>query len=377
MKGLIIIGCNDYNTLGCVRCFWQKGVDFTLLLVSCEKRNVILKSKAVKDYVLVSSEEDAVQWLLEHINEANGTVLLPTSDKAESLIDLHSEELGKCYSFPHAKQQGDVTRMMDKNVQVEMAQQVGLNVPKTVYYKRGDPIPLDIVFPAIVKQERSTEGRKRKMLVCKDERDLKIAIEHLPETNDFLIQQYVKRDYELLLIGCRLNNGKNWIPAVFKKERWMLKGGDGSYGIISTRVPDYFIEINKVQLLLEKMDYYGPFSIEFGVEQGKPYFYEVNMRNDGTSHYYYSLGVNVPYIYYIDRLGNLRVSDLEVRELEHSFIDEFGDMRNMFHGLSLHRWIYDLHKAKAYKYYWEGDNRPFLAQAPRSIAGSIYKMLFG
>lgn len=377
MKGLIIIGCNDYNTLGCVRCFWQKSVDFTLLLVSCEKRNVILKSKAVKDYVVVTTEEEAMRWLLDHANEANGAVLLPTSDKAESLIDLHSEELGKFYSFPHAKQQGNVTRMMDKDVQVEIARQVGLNVPRTIYYKRGESIPANIVYPAIVKQERSTEGRKRKMMVCKDEGDLKNAIEYLLETNDFIIQQYVKRDYELLLIGCRLSNGKIWIPAFFKKERWMLKGGDGSYGKISTKVPEYFQEINKAHLLLEKMNYYGPFSIEFGVEQGKPYFYEVNMRNDGTSHYYYSLGVNVPYIYYLDRTGNLKDSDLEVQESENFFIDEFGDMRNLFHGLSLHRWISDLRKAKAFKYYWKGDNRPFRAQAPRSIAGSIYKMLFG
>lgn len=377
MKGLIIIGCNDYNTLGCVRCFWQKSVDNTLLLVSCEKRNMILKSKAVKDYVVVTTEEEAMRWLLNHANEANGAVLLPTSDKAESLMDLHSEELGKFYSFPHAKHQGDITRMMDKDVQVEMAQKAGLNVPTTAYYQRGDSIPEGIAYPAIVKQERSTEGRKRKMLVCNEENDLMNAVEHLPETNDFLIQQYVRRNYELLLIGCRLSDGRVWMPAVFKKERWMLKGGDGSYGIISTKVNNFFQQIGEVKRLLEDMDYYGPFSIEFGVEQGKPYFYEVNMRNDGTSHYYYSLGVNVPYIYYLDRTGNLKESDLEVQDAEHFFIDEFGDMRNLFHGLSLPRWISDLRKAKAFKYYWKGDNRPFRAQAPRSIVGSIYKMLFG
>lgn len=377
MKGLIIIGCSDYNTLGCIRGFWQKGVDFTLLLVSDEKRKMILKSQAVKDYVVVATEEEAVKWLLGHADEANGTVLLPTSDKAESIIDLHSEELGQYYMFPHAKHQGEVTHMMDKDVQVEMAQKAGLSVPKTAYYHRGDAIPEGIAYPAIVKQERSTEGRKRKMLVCNDESNLKHAIEHLQETNDFLIQQYVRRDYELLLIGCRLSDGRVWMPAVFKKERWMLKGGDGSFGLISTKVLDYFKQTEEVERLLEEMNYYGPFSIEFGVEHGKPYFYEVNMRNDGTSHYYYPAGVYVPYVYYLDRIGELNEIDLATEEKEHYFIDELGDIRNFFHGLSLHRWLKDIRKANAYKFYWKGDNAPFCKIVPRSIAKSIYRMFFG
>lgn len=377
MKGLIVVGCDDYNTLGCVRGFWQKGVVFTLLLVSEEKHNMVLKSHAVKDYMIVANEDEAVNWLVNHAGNANNTVLLPTSDKMESQIDLHSLELEKSYIFPHSSKQGEVTRMMNKDIQVELARKAGLNVPKTFYYHKEDAIPEGIVYPAIVKQERSTEGRKRKMLVCNNEADLKNAIEQSPETHDFLIQQYVRRDYELLLIGCRLTDGRVWLPAIFKKERWMLKGGDGSYGIISTKVNDYFSQMDEVKRLLGDMDYYGPFSIEFGVEDEKVFFYEVNMRNDGTSHYYYPAGVYVPYVYYLDCAGELKNSDMMASGLEHYFIDEFGDMRNFFHGLSLHRWFSDIHKAKAYKYYWKGDNAPFRSMAPHSIVASIYKMIFG
>ena len=377
MNGLIVIGFSDYNTLGCVRGFWAKGVEFTLLLISEKRRNMILKSRAVKNYVVVANEEDAVKWLLEHAKEANNTVLLPTSDKVESVLDLNSERLSANYRFPHTSRQGEVTRMMDKDVQVALARQAGLTVPQTVYYHRGEMLPDNITYPAIVKQERSTEGRKRKMLVCSNKKELEDAIGCLAETNELLIQQYVKRDHELLLIGCRLTDGRVWLPAVFKKERWMLKGGDGSYGIISTCVDKYFHQTDEVKRLLETMDYYGPFSIEFGVEQGKPYFYEVNMRNDGTSHYFYPTGVYVPYIYYLDNIGQLKENNLEVADSEHFFIDELGDMRNLGHGLSLKQWITDLRKAKAYKYYWKGDNAPFRTQAPRSIAASIYKIFRG
>ena len=377
MKGLIIIGCSDYNTLGCIRGFWRKGIEFTLLLISKARNNMILKSRATNDYVMVVNEEEAVKWLIEHAKEAKGTVLLPTSDKVESLIDQHFEDLSIGYSFPHASRQGEVTRMMDKDVQVELAKQAGLTVPQTTYYHRDDALPDNITFPAIVKQERSTEGRKRKMLVCHSKEDLKNAVEHLSETNELLIQQYVKRDYELLLIGCRLKDGQVWMPAVFKKERWMLKGGDGSYGVISTRVNDYFQQTEEVKLLLEIMGYFGPFSIEFGMEQGKAYFYEVNMRNDGTSHYFYPAEVYVSCVYYLDRIGHLKESDMAVPETDHYFIDELGDMRNFFHGLSLYRWITDIRKAKAYKYYWKGDNAPFRAIVPKSVAASIVKMFFG
>lgn len=377
MDSLIVIGCSDYNTLGCVRCFWTKGVEFTLLLISEKRRNMILKSRAVKKYVVVANEEAAVKWLLEHAKEANDTVLLPTSDKVESALDLNSETLSLYYRFPHASRQGEVTRMMDKDVQVSLARQAGLNVPQTFYYHRGDMLPDNITYPAIVKQERSTEGRKRKMLVCSNQKELQDAIEHLAETNELLIQKYVKRDYELLLIGCRLTDGRVWMPALFKKERWMLKGGDGSYGIISTQVDKYFHHSNEINRLMEAMDYYGPFSVEFGVEQGKITFYEVNMRNDGTSHYFHPAGIYVPYIYYLDSIGQLKGNDLEVDDSEHFFIDEFGDMRNIGHGLTLIRWMSDLRKAKAYKYYRKGDNAPFCVQAPWNIAASIYKILMG
>ena len=375
MDKLIIIGGNNYNTLGCVRCFGQKQIPFTLLLVKGQKDAMILKSKLLKTYVLVDNVEDAIVWLKNHRAYTQGTVVIPTSDRAESALDNNLDELITYYCFPHALAQGDVSRMMNKDVQVAMAHNSGLDVPETFVFNRGDELPTSITYPVIVKQENSTKGRKREMHICHNKEELHVAINSLKDTKELLIQQYIKREYELLIIGCRLSDGSVWLPAIFKKTRWMLNGGDGSYGLISTKVSQYFHKLEQVKQLLASMNYYGPFSIEFGIVKDKAYFYEVNMRNDGTSHYFYPAGIYVPLVYYKDCLHQLNESDTNVEELEYKFIDELGDMCNLFHGLSLWKWIVDIYKAKVYKYYFKGDNAPFWNTAPRSIAHSIYRII--
>ena len=377
MSRLIVFGNSNYNTLGVVRGMCGKEVEVFLLLVSASRFNAVTLSKGVRKHKRVDDEEQGVAFLLGKKEEWREAVILPTSDKAESALDAHFDRLYPHYRFPHAGKQGAVGRLMDKRLQVEMAAEAGLHVPATVRYRKGDPLPEGIVYPCIAKPQNSTTGQKGIMRTCRDASELLRAVEVSHHADDFLVQQYIDKEYEVLLIGCRLPDGRTWLPGAFKKERWYLKGDDASYGVISTRVDEFFPQQAEVCTFLERLGYYGPFSVEFGVMDGVHYFYEINLRNDGTSHYFHKAGIFVPYIYYLANTGTLEETGLAVLpSRNHTFIDEFGDLVNLRETkLSFRQWWHDLRHALAYKYFQAGDLKPFLAMAPRRIAASLYRLI--
>ncbi len=377
MVDLVIVGGDNYNTLGCVRCFGLKNVQFRLILITKKKRTVVGISKYVNECYTLKTESEAIDYLKQKKTEWESSVVIPTSDKVVALLDEHSKELDSFYQYPHCGTTGRIEYLMDKAVQMDLATKEGLSVPTTVRYRRGSPIPDNLPFPCIIKQENSTDGQKKAMNVCWSEEDVCRAIQDNEKTEDFLIQQYVEKTHEILLLGCRMSDGKIWLPAVFKKTRWMMKGGDGSYGVISTDVNKYFRDIDQVRSLIETMDYYGPFSVEFGMEGDKAYFYEVNMRNDGTSHYFHKANVYMPYIYYLSCRNELEQNNLQVHRTEYPFIDEFGDLMNVPAIISLRKWLKELRTARAKKYYMKGDRWPFIKECPRALAWVLYKKIKG
>lgn len=375
MSRFIIFGNSRYNTLGTIHCLYEKRIPVFLLLVAESKFNAMLLSNWVKEYQIVDNETLGVEFLLKKKDEWHGATILPTSDKAESVLDNHYDQLKAFYFFPNAGKQGKVNFLMDKNRQVKIAAESGLFTPATFSYRINSEFPQNIVYPCIVKQQKSIVGAKSLLKICSNENELRSVIENSKNTSDFLIQQYIDKEYDLLLIGCRLANGKTWCPGIFKKERWYLNGSDGSYGIISTLVENYFSQMNEVNDFLTALNYYGPFSIEFGVFNNKPYFYEINLRNDGTSHYFHNAGVYIPYIWYLANNNALRTEHLAISGKEYTFIDEFGDMINLVTtNLPIKKWIHDFKHASTYKYFVPYDIKPFLALAPRRLASSIYKM---
>ena len=376
MSKFIIFGNSRYNTLGVIRCMYEKKIPVFLLLVTKSRYDAMLLSIGVTEYKIVPDEKSGVEFLLKSKNAWRGATILPTSDKAESALDNYFDQLHTFYIFPNAEKQGKVNFYMDKNIQVKIAAKAGLYTPATFAYSKNTELPHDIIYPCIVKPQKSISGTKNILRVCHNERELRSAIEKERQTCDFLIQQYIDKQYDLLLIGCRFRNGETWCPGIFKKERWYLNGSDGSFGIISTDVEKYFSQMGEAEEFLRALDYHGPFSIEFGVFDNKPYFYEINLRNDGTSHYFHKAGIYIPYIYYLSNNDLLENRDLDICSKNYTFIDEFGDIINLTKShLSFRQWLYDIRHACAYKYFEHYDIKPFLAIAPRRILSSIYKML--
>lgn len=373
---VIVFGRSGYNTLGVMRSFHQYGITPFLLIVKSVQLRSTICSNTVKEYKIVDSEEQGVQFLLERQGFVCGkTVIIPTSDKVESELDKAFDVLKEHYIFPNAKIAGRVSHFMNKDVTTAIAAKYGIKVPQTYCISSVNEIPSTLLFPCLIKPQKSIDGSKSEIRICDTKEELIRSIDTSLK-HKFLVQEYIQKDFDILLNGCRLlSNGETILQGIFKKFRWSSNGGDGSWGVITSDIEKY-IDRNNVESFLRELDYYGPFSMEFGVKDNVPYFFEINLRNDGTSHYFNLLGCHIAVYWSMDALARIMgIKPLE-NKIEYSFISEFDDFINIFtSNLTLKKWFSDLKNAKIYKYYDRHDNFPFFRFAPRRIVKSFYTIL--
>ena len=146
---------------------------------------------------------------------------------------------------------------------ITYAFQAGINVPFTFRYKKGNLIPEDVIYPCFIKPANSVLGSKKDIKKCNNNLELEQILNDYKLDQEYLVQQYIDKEFDLLLIGARLiSNDKIIIPGVFIKERWYGMGDDGSMGKLTTDVEKY-ISLKEVKSFVQNTNYYGPFSVEF------------------------------------------------------------------------------------------------------------------
>lgn len=369
----ILFGEGNYNTLGVLHCMAKCNVDVFLLLVGsgkkCLQGNVIEYSRFATHGHIVQTEQEGLEWILANKkNFPEGTVIYPTSDTAESLLDFHYDNLIKHYNFPNCGLQGRVTQYMEKSTQFSQASSFGIRVLKSLYINNTDINNNSVIYPCMVKPLKSIEGSKGDMRVCNNRTQLDEALSTAKHTSEFIVQQYIHNEADLLFLGVALPNGDIWIPSLVKKPG-VSPTGEYTHAIVTTAIAEHLPELESVKCFIKSLNYVGPFSIEFGLEKGKNYFFEINLRNDGTSHYPLALGVNIPYIYYRACKGELTVYDMYYEQGEYSMIDEVLDIRRVLsREISFSNWWREFRTAKAYRYYSPSDKRIAIALFPMFIS---------
>lgn len=375
----ILFGEGNYNTLGVLHCMAAKGVEVFLLLVGTGKHalrgEVLGYSKYARYGHSVKDEREGLQWLLTHKKEfPQRTVIYPTSDTAESLLDSCYDVLSTHYVFPNCGKQGEVTRLMEKSVQNAMAMQHGIRTIKSIYTNDSEYNIDKVEYPCMLKPLVSISGSKGDMRVCANRQELDEALASAKNTKEFIIQQYIHNEADLLFLGIRLPNGEVWIPSLVKKPG-VSSTGEYTNAIVTTFVPEHLPELEEVKDFVKALNYVGPFSIEFGLEQGKNYFFEINLRNDGTSHYPLASGINIPYVYYRACKGQLRPDDMCYTIDEYPMVDEILDIRRVLtHEISIGEWWKLFCEAKAYRHYVPFDKQIAICLVPMFISRLIGKV---
>ena len=369
----ILFGEGNYNTLGVLHCMAVRKIDVFLLLVGngkkCLQGNVIGFSRFARFGHTVKTEKEGLEWIKANRNIfPKGTVIYPTSDTAESLLDKNYDNIINHYKFPNCGIQGGVTSLMEKSKQFTKAASYNIRILQSHYVYNKDFDCSSITYPCMVKPLKSIAGSKGDMRVCANQSQLEEALSTAKHTNEFIIQQYINNEADLLFLGIALPNGNVWIPSLVKKPD-VSPTGEYTNALVTTAVSENLPELESVKRFVASLNYVGPFSIEFGLEKGKNYFFEINLRNDGTSHYPLELGVNIPYVYYRACKEEFTADDMYYKQEEYPMIDEVLDIRRVLsREINFGEWWRLFRTAKAYRYYMPFDKRIAIALIPMFIS---------
>lgn len=309
-KNAVVIGNSFNNTLGLIRSLGKAGVRVNLILVG-KDRLYIAKSRYISKLHTVNDTQECLEILLNS-PEYFGSYLICSFDEAANWIDSHEEILANHYRTPMmGKQLGP---LFDKPFQCQMAAKFNIKVPKSSLYIRGAEFPKDIPFPIILKPANSTTGAKSDIHVCHNERDLAKSLEIDSDCSDFIVQEYIDKDYEINLIGVSTKD-EIIIPGGIKKIRhFPNRNSPCSFGIFLSK-ETLGIDTTHLIKMISSIGYTGPFSVEFVRKDGVDYFMEINFRHDGLAYAATAAGINLLGRLFSNEAGNYKVTPTYMMDL--------------------------------------------------------------
>lgn len=359
MKRLIIIvGTYHHNPLSLIRCF--ENIDCDIEYISYgEGEDFISCSKYVKRSYHFSTPEEAVDKLLNEVAgvDKKPTVLLSDDDIA-SLIDVRYDEFKEnCFIF-NANEAGRLTRFMNKEIQTKLAQECGFVVPYTAEFKLEELSSYDKGFPVIIRPRESINGGK-KLFVCQNADELKGAIVKFEGIDDIILQEYIQKDDEIVILGATANN-TTIIPGFVKKHREYLGGTTFSTVYSSSGLPPEILEACKK--MISRVNYEGLWGIECLIKNDVFYFIELNLRNDATTYSLSVAGANLP-VWYYSMVNKLPIpfTDSNVQVKNINSMVEFNDFLNVLKmKINPFKWIKQLRSCDCKYFYSKRDKEPYI-----------------
>ena len=331
---VIIIGGNHHNALGVVRSLGLEGIYPDVIITSNTRFSYLKKSKYIRKYYIVKEDKKEILSILDnkYNEEKYKPILIPTSDFAALLIDEEYNKLNKKYILPSIDdKQGEITKIMNKYSQIELAQKYGIKVINTHKIKTDSTkdLPKLKKYPYIMKPLISAEnGSKENMRICRTSSDIKEALDYAQREGfkEVILQEYINYEYELDIPGCCYGD-QLIIPAVVRKLRRYPEGN----GVLSyAELIKPSDEVKDISNLLKDIKLFSLFDLELFRTDDGFVLNEINFRNSGNSFACTRCGVNLPYIYTLFASGN-SIGDLSINiEKEDVFFrDENGERKQL------------------------------------------------
>lgn len=350
-----IIGSDHYNTYGVVRSLGEKGLKSNVIILGTDtKKSFVLKSKYVKQGSGFLVSTDSIERIIEYAGESNN-ILICCSDQAVDFITYHNELLKKQYILPICNNPAMMRKVMKKSIITQMANKCGINTPKT-WTIVNRQIPDSITYPCITKPETSTSGRKDDLVVCYTQQDLEKVVKDHNRCANYAVQQYIKFEKELSILGTILKDGTVVFSGCIDKIRTCMIGTSSYAKMIDNSI----LGETKTRLeeLLKMTGYHGLFSAEFLLKDGIYYFLEVNFRNDGNSYVATAAGINLPYIW-INSYFNITKESSKGNFPCYFMLDIEDFLAIRRNGVSFTEWKHDLYTTNTCLVYNKQDKRPF------------------
>lgn len=353
---VLLFGPDGSHALGVVRELGTANIQFELLLKG-KSQNIATQSRYCQEYHEFSTYDKAINYAIEKYgNSCDKAILLAMGDLAAEVFDKRYNELSKMFYLSGTREQGLLTRIDDKTLMCAKAQEHGFSVPFTKEYRPGDGIN-DIPFPCVIKPNIVNSRGEFKTKVLLNQIEFENFSKLLSPKNTYVIQQYINKECDILIYGCRYKDGHVDMAGSYYKDRWSDDGG-GSHGYVIGEVLGY-CNPKGIETFLSDIDYVGPFSVEYGLQNDTAYFYEFNLRNDGTSHVFFHCGAWTLANWVAD-YANIQSDYPSKVEGKKYVINELLDKINIIYGVvSKEQWKKDYEQATAFYFYDENDLEPW------------------
>lgn len=381
MKNKVVVFGNDHiNTLGVIRLFGENGIKPYLFLISNRKKNSTSKSKYVNESFVFTTEEKAIEFMIQYFSSTEKKVaIIPTSDKTSLCLDKNYSKLKEHFFVPNINgEENNIHKYMDKFIQQQLFSKNKINGIKSVIIELDKPnVSVDIDFPIILKPNISANGSKDDITICENDDEFKKAKENLLKLgyDSILVQKFIKYDFEADIQGFSYN-GETSIPGVIEKVRiWPAKRGSTTYGRVIP-VNDYNYIIDCIKKILNEIKYTGIFDIDIFVvnkEDGSKEFYlnEINFRNSAISYAYKNS--YICYYWYLSCVNN-KLVDSPLIENEYNFMDDHADIHNILDkNISLKQYLNDKKHSKVLLVQNKLDKRPHYSMFINKIIGNLVK----
>lgn len=352
---IIIIGTNHHNTLSMVRCFGEEGRKVNLFIYG-DNHSFITSSIYVDSVSYFATATDAVAAI--PLASSNKPLVIACSDEVASLMDLQYDVLRQGCHFFNAGETGRVTAFMDKQKQLQLAKECGFQVPLSIDVLPKDVVCTEVNFPCFIKPKASIYGGKN-IAICQNEEELKTALKKYNPQYNILVQDYIKKDYEIVVLGATFGD-KILSPGFIQKHR--EERGGTTYSTVRPIIELDQRLVEACRQMIKKIGYQGLWGIECIKQGDKYYFLELNMRNDATTYALKVAGVNLPFLYFqmLENINSPVVLN-PVRTI--NSMVEFNDFNFVLKGkVGLFRWIKEYKKAECKYYYSAVDLTPFCEQ---------------
>lgn len=372
---IIILGPNLINTLGLIRSFGEKGIKPILILEPCDPLlGSVQYSKYIEKTHYLNKIEETIDILKQYYWEENiKPIILCGGDTSIAFLDKYYDELKEHFFLFNAGAEGRIGYYLNKVNTFSLAERSGFSIIKTWTIDNVSDLPQNITFPCIIKGKNSIHCSKGDMVVCYSYDELK---ENLHKGVEYLIQEYIEKEYELDIVGLSYNHGKSvYAPAAVRKIRESL-----------TRQSDYICLENidryedlygfSINNFLASIGYEGLFSIEVMCKDGKAYFLEINLRNDGTCYLYTAAGCNYPYLWALYCTQNLNNECIYKMAPKTPYtLMQLNDVTNVLGGkVNPFIWIKQALGADAHFLWNRHDMRPFFYDCLVHVRQAIKKI---
>lgn len=370
-RKVVIWGDDHHNALGMLRMLGNHGLE-VLFIVNGKSKNIATASKYCTNYIEIIGLKAGLDYLLNNFkDEQNKAVLLFTADMYSEAANTYLDLLEPYFYVTGPMKKGSLLELDDKYYMCMLAKECGINIPETFLIPGENPLNF-VNFPLILKPCTPT-NKDFKTKIVKTKKDYFRVMKSLIPGKRYVAQKFIHKLADGLIYGCRTYDGKTCLSGICVRNRWS-DDGCGSFGYITSDIPKT-INTQGISDFLERIEFRGLFSVEFALCEDASYFYEFNLRNDGTSVLFYQGGAN-PVLAFVNSCFGINENVPTTVSESRVLINEIWDKFNVMDGVvSKNQWEEDFKKASIFFYYDPDDMRPFEIQQANSAKRYIRRII--